>query len=75
MLLLIAVFAISIAANLVILLLTWAIGQQPAMFIGQLLMMAVLLPVMAGTVYFAWRQMLGEAAAMPVALQANGFEA
>ena len=74
-LLLIAVFAISIAANLVILLLTWAIGQQPAMFIGQLLMMAVLLPVMAGTVYFAWRQMLGEAAAMPVALQANGFEA
>lgn len=74
-LLLIALFAISIAANLVILLLTWAIGQQPAMFVGQLLMMAVLLPVMAGTVYFAWRQMLGDAAALPVAPQANGFEA
>ncbi|MHB8911566.1 MAG: BPSS1780 family membrane protein [Lysobacter sp.] len=74
-LLLIALFAISIAANLLILLLTWAIGQQPAMFIGQLLMMAVLLPVMAGTVYYAWRQMLGETAALPVQPQADGFEA
>lgn len=74
-LLLIALFAISIAANLLILLLTWAIGQQPAMLIGQLLMMAVLLPVMAGTVYFSWRQMLGDATALPIQLQANGFEA
>lgn len=74
-LLLISLFAISIAANLLILLLTWAIGQQPAMFIGQLLMMAVLLPVMAGTVYYAWRQMLGDAAALPVQPQASGFEA
>ena len=76
-LLLIAVFAISIAANLLILLLTWVIGQQPAMFVGQLLMMAVLLPVMAGTVYYAWRQMLGDAGVVPAAAPApvNGFEA
>ncbi len=74
-LLLIALFAISIAANLLILLLTWAIGQQPAMFLGQLLMMAVLLPVMAGTVYYAWRQMIGDASTLPVAAQVNGFEA
>lgn len=74
-LLLIAVFALSIAVNLLIVLLAWAIGHQPALFIGQLLMMAVLLPVMAGTIYFAWRHMLGEAAAPPLPLQANGFEA
>lgn len=74
-LLLIALFAISIAANLLILLLTWVIGQKPAMFIGQLLLMAVLLPVMAGTIYFAWRQMLGDAAVLPTPTQANGFEA
>lgn len=74
-LLLIAAFAISIAANLLILLLTWVIGQQPAMFIGQLLMMAVLLPVMAGTVYFAWRQMLGDGATPPPAPPVDGFEA
>ena len=74
-LLLISLFALSLAAQLVIVLLTWAIGQQPAMFIGQLLMMAVLLPVMAGTVYYSWRQMLGDAGSLPVAAQANGFEA
>lgn len=74
-LLLISLFALSLAVQLVILVLTWAIGQQPATFIGQLLMMAVLLPVMAGTVYFAWRQMLGDAEALPVAAQVDGFEA
>lgn len=77
----IALFAISIAVNLLVLLLAWGIGQQPAMFAGQLLLMAVLMPVMAGTIYFAWRQMLGEPAAtvpvgaVPVTHDAGGFEA
>ena len=74
-LLLITLFAASIAVNLLIVLLTWAIGPQPATFIGQLLLMAALLPVMAGTVLYAWRQMLGDDAALPVAPQVNGFEA
>lgn len=74
-LLLIALFAVSIAVNLLILLLTWAIGTQAANFIGQLLLMAALLPVMAGTVLYAWRQMLGDEAALPVAPQVDGFEA
>ncbi|MEG3193350.1 BPSS1780 family membrane protein [Lysobacter sp. D1-1-M9] len=69
----IAVLAISIAINIVVMLLGWAIGPQPALFIGQLLTMAVLMPVMAGTIYFAWRQLLGDAPAAPVVNE--GFEA
>lgn len=74
-LLLIALFAIGIAVNLLIVLLTWAIGQQSAQFIGQLLLMAVVLPVMGGAIYYAWRHMLGDAAALPVPSRADGFEA
>lgn len=74
-LLVIALFAMSLAVNLLIALLTWVIGQQPAMFIGQLLLMASLLPVMGGAVYYAWRGMLGDAPAAPVEVTADGFHA
>ncbi|MGO4221425.1 BPSS1780 family membrane protein [Lysobacter sp. TAF61] len=71
----IAMFAMSIVANILIALLAFAIGQQAAFFIGQLLLMAVLLPVMGGTIYYAWRGMLGEAQpAVPVATAAGGIE-
>ena len=74
----IAMVALSIAVQLVVVVLGLAIGAQPAMFVGQLLLMAVLLPVMAGAVYYAWRQMLGSATAprAPAATTgAGGFEA
>ncbi|RPE80204.1 BPSS1780 family membrane protein [Vulcaniibacterium tengchongense] len=58
-LIVIATFGLSLAANIVIVLLALAIGQVAALFVGQLLMMAVLMPVMAGTIYYAWRQLLG----------------
>src|SRR3970282_20138 len=58
----IAMIAISIAVQLVVGLLGLAIGAQPAMFAGQLLLMAVVLPGMAGAVFHAWRQMLGDGA-------------
>lgn len=76
-LLFIAVFAISIAVQLVALLLAWAVGQQPAMMVGQLLTTAVLMPIMAGTIYCAWRHMLGGAPAAAVSEPASqgGFEA
>lgn len=74
-LLLIALFAISLAVNLLIVLLALAIGQQPAAFIGQLLLMAVLLPVMGGAIYHSWRQMLGDAEVLPAPTRADGFEA
>ena len=76
---LIAVVALSVAVQLVVVLLGLAIGAQPAVFAGQLLLMAVLLPVMSGAVYHAWRQMIdtsatsSDAPAAPV--HAGGFEA
>ena len=75
-LLFIAVIAITIGINIVTALIGLAIGQAAALFVGQLLMMAVLMPVMAGTLYHAWRQMLGDAPAPPVVTPASGgFEA
>lgn len=74
----IAMVALSVAVQLVVALLGLAIGAQAATFVGQLLLMAVLLPVMAGAVYYAWRQMLGTATApmAPAATTgAGGFEA
>ncbi len=75
---LIAMIALSVAVQLIVALLGLVIGAQPAMFVGQLLLMAVVLPVMAGAVYHAWRQMLhgGEAAQSPAEpLDHGGFEA
>ncbi|MDQ3287196.1 MAG: hypothetical protein M3Q42_02850 [Pseudomonadota bacterium] len=75
---LIAMIAISLAVQLVIALLGLVIGMQPAMFAGQLLLTAVVLPVMAGAVYHAWRQMLdgGESVRAPAPPVHNGgFEA
>jgi uncharacterized membrane protein len=68
----IAMFALSIVTNLLIALLAFAVGQQAAFFVGQLLLMAVLLPVMGGTIYYAWRNMLGEAPPAVVATPAVG---
>jgi hypothetical protein len=52
-----------------------AIGGDLAMnVVTQLLLMAVLMPVMMGAVYSAWKQMLGAGSTAPVA-PAAGFEA
>ncbi|MGQ4582033.1 BPSS1780 family membrane protein [Lysobacter sp. F60174L2] len=72
-LLLIATFALSLALQLLGALLAFAIGAQASMFVVQLLLMAMLLPVMAGAVYLAWRQLVGDAPV--VASSAHGFEA
>lgn len=73
---LIAMIAIGIAVQLVVTVLGLVLGAQPAMFIGQLLQMAVVLPVMAGAVLHAWRQMLGDVPQTPVVTaSASGFEA
>ena len=72
-LMLIAVFALSLALQLLGALLAFAIGAQASMFLVQLLLMALLLPVMGGAVYLAWRQILGDAPVM--VMPAHGFEA
>ncbi|MFP7723358.1 BPSS1780 family membrane protein [Lysobacter sp. A3-1-A15] len=72
----IAVVAISIGVNILTALLGFAIGQAAALFVGQLLMMGVLMPVMAGALYNAWKQMLGDAPVSTAVTPASGgFEA
>lgn len=73
----IAMFAASLAMQLVVVLLGFAVGAQAAMFVGQLLLMALVLPVMGGAIYLAWRQVIGPGAGAVNLrpLDAGGFEA
>lgn len=64
-LLLIAFFALSLAIGLVSGLLGWLIGATAGQFVSQLLIFAVLMPVLAGLVYHAWRRMLGDSPLPP----------
>ena len=51
---------------------------RPAIWLSNLLMMGVLMPLLAGSVYHAWRQMLGAPEAITttdVAAPATHFEA
>ena len=75
-LMMIAVIALSLVLQLLALVLAFALGAQAATFATQLLLMAMLLPVMGGAVYLAWRQTVGDApsAAVPPA-PARGIEA
>ena len=70
----IAVIAIYIVV-MIIGVIARAVGGALAMnVVTQLLLMAVLMPVMMGAVHSAWKQMLGDRASAPVASNA-GFEA
>lgn len=73
-LVMIAMIALSLALQLVGALLAFAIGAHASMFAVQLLLMAILLPVLGGAVYLAWRQMVGD---VPVEEKVviGGFEA
>lgn len=73
-LLMIALFALSLLINLVTALLGWAIGARPAQLLGQLVMFAIVLPVTGGMVYHAWRRMLGDGA-LPPDVPVGGIEA
>ena len=73
-LMMIAVIALSLVLQLLALVLAFALGAQAATFATQLLLMAMLLPVMGGAVYLAWRQLIGDAPVV-AAVSAHGFEA
>jgi hypothetical protein len=66
-LLFIAFFMMSFGIQLLSMAVQLVAGPTAAAWISNLLLMAVLMPVMAGAVFYAWRQMLGDgAAAAPV---------
>ncbi|CAG4967754.1 BPSS1780 family membrane protein [Novilysobacter luteus] len=75
-LMMIAVIALSLVLQLLALVLAFALGAQAATFATQLLLMAMLLPVMGGAVYLAWRQTVGDAPSAAVPPEpARGIEA
>ncbi|HZH42520.1 MAG TPA: BPSS1780 family membrane protein [Lysobacter sp.] len=61
----IAVFALNIAVVLLGLLVQYLAGETAMTVVVQLAMMAVLMPVMTGAMYVAWKQMLGPGADAP----------
>ena len=73
-LLLIVAVAILIGAQIVGLILGIFGGEMVAAIGAQLLMMTVLMPVMMGAVYYAWRQLLGGQATTGAAPPATGIE-
>ena len=74
-LLFIALFALSIGIQLLAMVVQLVAGPAAGMVVSNLLLMAVLMPVMAGSVYYAWRQMLGGGVAVDPAVMPTHFEA
>ncbi|WP_182669580.1 BPSS1780 family membrane protein [Marilutibacter penaei] len=71
-------FAITLAVQILVALLQWMLGQAFAVFTGQLLLTAVLLPLLGGTLLSAWRYLLGAGAGLGVApppMPSTGIEA
>ena len=72
----VAIFAIYFGVLLVTLVLQLVAGPVLAMWIAQLLLMAVLMPLLAGATYTAWTRLFGEPVAGASApLQAGHLEA
>lgn len=75
-LLIIIAFLVSLGAQLVAIIARVAAGPMAMQIVSQLLLMAVLLPVMMGATYRAWRQLLApDASAAVAASPPSGFEA
>ncbi len=75
LLLFIALFALSIGIQLLAMVVQLLAGPTVGMWVSNLLLMAVLMPLMAGAVYYAWRQMLGGGVAVDPAVMPTHLEA
>ena len=60
-LLVIAAIAITIAVQIVGFIVSLLAGETAMLFVVQILMMAVLMPVVTGAMYFAWKQLIAGA--------------
>ncbi|MFT3755582.1 MAG: BPSS1780 family membrane protein [Pseudoxanthomonas sp.] len=76
LLLFISLLAISFAAQIIALVVQLLLGPSAALLLVNLLMMAVLMPLLAATAYYAWKQMLRDAgdAASPAQAPASHIE-
>ncbi|HEU6453869.1 MAG TPA: hypothetical protein VN201_00235, partial [Roseateles sp.] len=59
LLLFVTLLALTVGVQIVAMVLQLLIGTATAVFVANLLMMAVLMPLFAGVTYFAWKQMFG----------------
>lgn len=71
-LLIIAAVAITIAVQIVGFIVRLVAGDTAMLFVVQILMMAVLMPVVTGAMYFAWKQMVAGEADSVASSQQNG---
>ncbi|MET0581594.1 MAG: BPSS1780 family membrane protein [Pseudoxanthomonas sp.] len=74
-LLFIALFALSIGIQLLAMVAQLIAGPTLGAWVSNLLLMAVLMPLMAGAVYYAWRQMLGAGSVVDAAPVQTHLEA
>lgn len=65
----VTLFAVSFVVQLVAMVVQLIAGAGAGMVVANLLLMAVLMPLLAGVVYHAWRQMLGEQTTDPATSQ------
>jgi hypothetical protein len=74
-LLAIAFIALTIGIQLVAMAVQLVAGPTAGIWVSNLLLMSVLMPVLAGAVYYAWRQMLGSGATVDPAAMPGRLEA
>ncbi|RZA29283.1 MAG: hypothetical protein EOP92_37500 [Lysobacteraceae bacterium] len=74
-LLLISLLVISIGVQLIAMVVHLAAGAAAGMFVSNVLLMGVVMPMMAGAVFHAWRQMLGGGATAAPTGEQGHFEA
>lgn len=70
-LLLIAAIAITLVVQLIGFVVRLVAGDTAMLFVSQVLMMAVLMPVVTGAMYHAWKQMVAGEGEAPVAARAD----
>ncbi|WP_028917951.1 BPSS1780 family membrane protein [Pseudoxanthomonas sp. J35] len=75
LLVMVAIFAIYFGVLVLTLVVQLLAGPVVAMWIAQMLMMAVLMPLLAGAVHTAWSQLFGQAAPVATAVASSQFEA
>lgn len=74
-LLAIAFVMLAVGIQLLAMLVQAVAGPTAGIWVSNLLLMGILMPVLAGTAYYAWRQMLGDGAAVDPAVMPTHFEA
>lgn len=74
-LVIVAAVGISIAVQILAMIVRLIAGDAAMQMVMSVLLMAVLLPVVTGAMYLAWKQMLGDAPTAPALPVEAGFEA